>query len=77
MFITGAKELAKWFHRKYLGIYCKINAEDRKIMTSCGLICRYHGYSASQDGETVRSILIIRANAVKGEWKAGGKGRKG
>jgi hypothetical protein len=47
MFFTDPAKFAEWFDRKYPGIYRNIDAEDTKVMTSCGLICRYHGYNTS------------------------------
>ena len=57
MEITSPEKLAVWFNDRYQGAYRKIDAEDAREMTACGLICRYRYYSTSQDGETVRGIL--------------------
>ena len=57
MEITSPDEFAEWFNNKYQGAYRKINTEDVRDMTTCGLIGRYRYYSLSQDGETVRGIL--------------------
>ena len=57
MEITSPDKFAVWFDNKYQGAYRKMNTEDVRDMTTCGLIGRYRYYSLSQDGETVRGIL--------------------
>ncbi len=57
MEIASPEKFAVWFNDKYQDAYRKINAEDVRDMTTCGLIGRYRYYSLSQDGETVRGIL--------------------
>ena len=57
MEITSPEKFAVWFNDKYQGAYRKINAEDVRDLTTCGLIGRYRYYSESQDGEIIRGIL--------------------
>ena len=57
MEITSPEKFARWFNDKYQGAYRKIDDEDVRDLTTCGLIGRYRYYSLSRDGETIRGIL--------------------
>lgn len=56
-FISSPEKFADLFNAKVLGAYRKVNVDDIREMTTCGLIHRYDCYDTINDLQTVIGIL--------------------
>ena len=56
-FIVRAEDFADLFNAKVLGAYRQVTANDIRLLTQFGLVCRYGFYDTRDDLQTVIGIL--------------------